>query len=292
MLRSSFLQYIKHEKRFSLHTVTAYESDLDQFFLFLETNYQIINIQEVNHSIIRSWIVSLMDSGISSRSVNRKASTLKTYYKFLLRQGAMNVNPMLKILSPKVSKRLPVFVEEDKAKFLLDEVDFGDDFSASRNKVIIELFYTTGMRLSELVNLKEVDINFSNSTVKVLGKRKKERIIPILPGFIAILKTYIKAKNSEFPGNEFLFLDNKGKQIYHKMVYLIVKDFLGRVTTVSKKSPHILRHSFATHMLNHGADINAIKEILGHSSLSATQVYTHNTIDKLKEVYKQAHPRA
>ena len=292
MLRSSFLQYIKYEKRFSDHTVAAYENDLDQFFLFLEVSYQITDIQEVNHTLIRSWMVSLMEKDINTRSINRKASALKTYYKFLLRQGAVKLNPMLKIQAPKVSKRLPVFVEEDKTKILFNEIQFGEGFSAYRNRVILELFYTTGMRLSELVNLKESDINYLNSTVKVLGKRKKERIIPILPEFLTTLKKYSQDKNQEFPNTDFLFLDNKGKQIYHKMVYTIVHDFLGLVTTVEKKSPHILRHSFATHMLNHGADINAIKEILGHSSLSATQVYTHNTIEKLKEVYKQAHPRA
>lgn len=286
------MQFLKNEKRYSDHTVSAYKNDLDQFFLFLELNYQITDITEVNHTIIRSWLVNMMENEISARSVNRKSTTLKTYFKFLMRAGEVKVNPMLKIQAPKISKRLPVFVEEDKAYLLFNSVEFGSDFAGFRDKVILEMFYTTGMRLSELANIMESDINFYGNTVKVLGKRKKERIIPILPTFSKTLKQYVSEKNKQFPGNEYIFLDDKGNKIYNKLVYIIVKKYLSMVTTLEKRSPHVLRHSFATHMLNKGADINAIKEILGHSSLAATQVYTHNTIEKLKEVYKQAHPRA
>ncbi len=288
-----FLQYIKFEKRFSPHTILAYENDLDQFFNYQKLTYEVNDISEVNHPMIRSWIVSMMEAKISPRSINRKITTLKTFYKFLIRNGSVTTNPMLKIQSPKTSKRLPVFVDEAKMDLLFDQVDFGEGYEADRDKLMLELFYATGMRLTELVNLKETDIDLTNCQIKVLGKRNKERIIPFTNTLRHVIEEYLGRKKENFsqPINH-LFVTDKGKPIYQKLVYRIVTKRLAQVTTLDKKSPHVLRHTFATHMLNHGADINSIKEILGHANLSATQVYTHNTIEKLKKVYKQAHPRA
>ncbi len=288
-----FLQYIKFEKRFSPNTVVAYENDLDQFFKYQQVTYEISDVQEINHTMIRSWIVSMMEAKISARSVNRKITTLKTFYRFLLRDGMVTLNPMLKIQSPKTSKRLPVFVDQGKMDLLFDQVDFGEGYEAVRDKMILELFYATGMRLSELVNLKETDIDLNNCQIKVLGKRNKERVIPFTNTLRHVIEKYLNTKKENFsPNTNHLFVTDKGKPVYQKLIYRIVTERLGSVTTLDKKSPHVLRHTFATHMLNHGADINSIKEILGHANLSATQVYTHNTIEKLKKVYKQAHPRA
>ena len=288
--RDSFVEYLQFEKRFSPHTLVAYQTDLSQFIDYLEHTYEIKVIEEVNHSLIRSWIVDLMNHKISPRSVNRKITTLKTFYKFLLRQKIVIENPMLKIQSPKTSKRLPVFVEKEKMDTLLDNIEFGDDATGLRNKLIIELFYATGMRLSELINLKESDVDLYANQVKVLGKRNKERIIP----FAAELKNLIKKYMASKPENsmDLLFLSDKGKKMSEKFVYTSVKMYLSQVTTIDKKSPHVLRHTFATHMLNNGADLNAIKDLLGHANLSATQVYTHNTVEKLKNIHKQAHPKA
>jgi len=293
MSAERFIQYIKFEKRFSPHTIVAYENDLQQFFTYLKVTYELDDIQAVNHSMIRSWMVSMMEAKISARSINRKITTLKSYYKFLLQSGTVKVNPMLKIQSPKTSKRLPVFVDEQKMDLLFDHVDFGEGYEAERDKLILEIFYATGMRLSELVNLKDKDIDLVNCQIKVLGKRNKERIIPFTNVLGRMIADYLEKKKENFSQNiNHLFVTEKGKPIYQKLVYRIVTHRLGQVTTLDKKSPHVLRHTFATHMLNHGADINSIKEMLGHANLSATQVYTHNTIEKLKKVYKQAHPRA
>jgi integrase/recombinase XerC len=288
-----FIQYIKFEKRFSPHTVLAYQTDLEQFFKYQLTTYEASDIREINHSMIRSWIVALMEEKNSSRTINRKITTLKTFYKFLLRNKTVTVNPMLKIQSPKTSKRLPVFVDQNKMDNLFDGIDFGKGFEAARDRLMMELFYATGMRLSELVNLKEHDIDLENCQVKVLGKRNKERIIPFTNRLRNLFNEYLERRKENFTDDiHLLFVTGKGKPIYQKLVYRIVTHRLGQVTTLDKKSPHVLRHTFATHMLNNGADINSIKEILGHANLSATQVYTHNTIEKLKKVYKQAHPRA
>ncbi len=288
-----FLQYIKFEKRFSPNTVLAYQNDLDQFYLYQQKTYEVCDINEINHSMIRSWIVSMMEAKVTARSINRKISTLKTYCKFLLRSGVITHNPMLKVQSPKTSKRLPVFVDQQKMDLLFEKVDFGTGYEAERDKLILELFYATGMRLSELVNLKETDIDLNSCHIKVLGKRNKERIIPFTNILRQVITHYLDGKKENFSENiNHLFVTDKGKPIYQKLVYRIVNQRLGEVTTLDKKSPHVLRHTFATHMLDHGADINSIKEILGHANLSATQVYTHNTIEKLKKVYKQAHPRA
>lgn len=288
--RDRFLEYLQFEKRFSAHTLVAYQTDIEQFSIYLNNMYQVTSIDEVNHTLIRSWIVDMMDQGISPRSVNRKITTMKTFYKFLLRQKWVSENPMLKIQSPKTSKRLPVFVEKEKMDVLLDQVAFGADFKGLRDKLIIELFYSTGMRLSELIQLKEKDVDLYSNQLKVLGKRNKERLIPIANELKTMLQQYLKERPST--QEELLLLSDRGKKMSEKFVYNLVKAYLSQVTTIDKKSPHVLRHTFATHMLNNGADLNAIKELLGHANLSATQVYTHNTVEKLKNVHKQAHPKA
>jgi integrase/recombinase XerC len=294
MVSDRFFQYIQFEKRYSPYTVTSYHNDIYQFFSFLQLEYSISDCRDADFMQIRSWLVSLMEQGISSRSVNRKITTLKSLYKFLIREGEITENPMVKIIAPKISKRLPVYVEKEKMDTLLDEIDFEKDIEGARNHLIVEMFYLTGMRLSELVNLKISDVDLVKKTIKVLGKRNKERIIPLGNSIIDRLEIYIKSRNeiNEKVDNNYLFITSKGKKVYQKLVYRVINNYLSMVTTLEKKSPHILRHTFATHMLNNGADLNAIKEILGHSNLSATQIYTHNTIEKLKKVYKQSHPRA
>jgi len=289
MLKNKFITYLSSEKRFSEHTVKSYTTDLTQFTSFLADEFQIVDdINEIRFQIIRTWIASLLEKGVSPRSVNRKISTLKSYFKFLIREGVIVENPMTKVVAPKSKKRLPVFIEEDQIESLLNEVRFEEGFIGERNKLIIELFYVTGIRLSELINIKISDIDFQNQSIKVLGKRNKERLIPLSSSMVGELRSFIE-KNQQ---NQFLFTNLDGKRLYTKLVYRLVNKYIGEISSVNKKSPHILRHTFATHMLNNGADINAIKELLGHATLSATQVYTHNTIEKLKTVYKQAHPRA
>jgi len=289
MLQNKFITYLSSEKRFSEHTIKSYATDLKQFTSFLSSEFQIIDeIHEISFQIIRTWITSLLEKGINPRSVNRKISTLKTYFKFLIREGELIENPMMKVVAPKSKKRLPIFIEEDQIASLLNEVQFEEGFVGQRNKLIIELFYVTGIRLSELINIKISDVDFNNQSIKVLGKRNKERIIPLSSNVVNDLNIFIKNNNK----NKYLFTNLEGEKLYNKLVYRIVNKYIGKISSVNKKSPHILRHTFATHMLNNGADINAIKELLGHANLSATQVYTHNTIEKLKTVYKQAHPRA
>ena len=289
MLKNKFIKYLSSEKRFSMHTITSYSTDLDQFTLFLSEEHQISDeVSEISFQIVRSWITYLLEKGVTPRSVNRKISTLKTYFKFLIRENIISESPMLKIVSPKSKKRLPIFIEENQIENLLNEVEFDDGFIGERDKLIIELFYVTGIRISELINIRIFDINFSNSLIKVLGKRNKERLIPLSNNIVNEIQIFAKKHNV----NNYLFTNLGGNKLYTKLVYRVVKKYIGKISSVSKKSPHILRHTFATHMLNNGADINAIKELLGHANLSATQVYTHNTIEKLKTVYKQAHPRA
>lgn len=291
---SRFTQYIKFEKRYSPHTVSSYITDLEQFSNYLNVEYNINEISESNHIIIRSWIVSLMENGLTSRSVNRKITTLKTFFKFLKKEGILQESPMVKIISPKNVKRLPSFVEKNKMDILFAKTDFGNNYIGLRDKLILETFYNTGIRLSELVNLKISDIDLYNDQLKVLGKRNKERLIPFSPKYKVLLESYLISREKQLETDcvKHLFITAKGKKVYQKLVYRIVYAYLSTVTTLEKKSPHVLRHTFATHMLNNGADINAIKELLGHANLSATQVYTHNTIEKLTKIYKQAHPRA
>jgi integrase/recombinase XerC len=291
-VKQRFLAYLQFEKRYSLHTVTAYRIDLDQFFAYLNDQYGTGDIRDVTHLMIRSWIVSMIGAGTGTRSVNRKLTTLASFYRFLQREGEIGANPLRMVTTPKTSRRLPVYVDPEKMRELLDGVDFGQGYPGGRDKVILELFYVTGMRLSELVQLKESDLDFHHDTLKVLGKRNKERLIPFSNKTSVLIRCYIELKRETFGTSEALFLTDKGKPIYPRLVYRIVTRHVGKVTTLEKKSPHVLRHTFATHMLNNGAEINAVKEILGHANLSATQIYTHNTIDKLKKIYKQAHPKA
>jgi integrase/recombinase XerC len=288
-----FLQYIKYIRHYSPHTVLSYQKDLEQFFLFYSFDAG-TEESAVDSRQVRDWMVHLMESGNSARTVNRKISSLKSYFRYLHREGIVQANPVVHVLTPKTDRKLPVFVNEEQMDYLLDRVDFGDDYAGVRNRIMIETFYHTGIRVSELVNLKVADIDQLQQTVKVLGKRKKERIIPFDREFGMLLQQYLSFRSDAFPALDEgqLFLTASGRKIYSRLVYRVVHSFLTLVTTADKKSPHVLRHTFATHMLNKGADLNAIKELLGHANLSATEVYTHNTFEKLKKVYKQAHPRA
>ncbi|MCX6230597.1 MAG: tyrosine-type recombinase/integrase [Bacteroidetes bacterium] len=295
MFKDQFLQYIKYEKRYSPNTCIAYEHDLKQFFEFIQTNYSTKEITEINHQMMRAWLSSLMEAGVQARSINRKITTLKSFYKFLLREKHITTNPTTKIISPKTPKKLPVYVEEANMEKLLED-EFSDEYLELRNMLILEVLYDTGIRLTELINLKHEDIDMVNLSMKVLGKRNKERIIPISKLLKDKILHFFEVKNrlglASMEKENFIFLTKNLKKLYTKLVYRVVYYYLSKITTINKKSPHVLRHSFATHMLNNGADLNAIKEILGHSNLTATQVYTHNTINKLKTIYKQAHPRA
>lgn len=292
MFLEQFLKYLQFEKRYSPHTLIAYKNDLFQFSRFLKSLDT--EIQLANHQIIRSWIVLLMDEDIDPRSINRKISTLRSLYKYLHREKIVEENPVLKIQTPKVAKKLPTFISDDKLNGLLDGKVFEDDFSGLRDKLIIELLFGTGIRLSELLGIKEKDIYIAEQTLKVLGKRNKERIIPINYSLISLLDNYsMEKKNQGFSNNsDVLIVNDKGLPAYPKFIYRAVQKYLKTISTQEKRSPHVLRHSFATSLLNNGADINAIKDLLGHANLAATQVYTHNSIERLKSIYKQAHPKA
>lgn len=293
MFLEDFIHYLRFEKRFSPYTVNAYQKDLDQFLVFL--NQSDTEFGNVTYQHVRAWIVDLMDQGNEARTINRKISSLRSFYKFLIRNEWKGINPMIHVHAPKVPKRLPVVVPEQKMDLLLDnELSFTTDFSGLRNRLIIELLYGTGIRLAELVGLKEEDVDAYGQQIKVLGKRNKQRIIPVHPSLIKLIADYrIKKTNEQFDNKATsLIVTDKGMNVYPKFIYRVVKSVLSAISTHDKKSPHILRHSFATALLNRGADLNAIKELLGHSSLAATQVYTHNSVEKLKSVYKQAHPKA
>ena len=293
MLKGKFIDYISYEKRYSNHTVQAYRKDLEQFHDFLAGQYELDDLSQAGLPHIRSWLVSLMEDGLNTRSVLRKLSTLKSFYKYLLQTHRIDADPTMLVVAPKIPSRNPEFVDESKMAALLDQVKFADDFEGVRDKLILEIFYGTGIRLSELVSLREDDISTDKQTIKVLGKRNKERIIPFTDKMAEQLAIYLRLKKENaFDDDGRLLLTSRGKKMYPRLVYRIVNNYLSQVTTLSKKSPHILRHTFATHMLNHGADLNAVKEFLGHANLAATQVYTHNTVEKLKKIYRQAHPRA
>jgi len=289
-----FLKHLQFEKRYSSHTVEAYEEDLRQFHGFLQATFEITEPEEVKHIHIRSWVVQLMEDGNQPRSVNRKIACLKSYYKFLLRREYITQNPATRIKPLKTEKPLPAFVKETDMGRLLDDIPFTDDLTGLRDRLIVELFYGTGMRLSELIGLKSNNVNIHSQTLKVLGKRNKERVIPIGNSLVNTIKIYQKAKTDMGGenGNEWLLTTDRGEQLYPMLVQRTIKHYLGLVTTLTKKSPHVLRHTYATHLLNHGADLNAVKDLLGHTSLAATQVYTHNTIEKLKKAFDQAHPKA
>lgn len=288
-----FLDHLRFEKRYSQHTLISYQTDLEQFFAYLASQFNSPDVPTITAMFIRSWLAEMKEEGLESRSLNRKISSLKSFFKFQLKNGMIQQSPMTTIVSPKLNKRLPAFVEEKDMKTLLDYVEFTDDWKGRTEKLVLQLFYSTGMRLSELIGLKESQVDDSLKQIKVLGKGNKERLIPVSPELLQLLKTYAREKPVQQEEKDpKLFLTEKGKPLQPRQVYGFVKQHLASVTTIQKKSPHILRHSFATHLMNNGADLNAVKELLGHSSLAATQVYTHNTIEKLKEVFKKAHPKA
>lgn len=294
MLKARFIQYISEQKKYSAHTQTAYAQDLLQFEDFITERYE-LSFEGVQHLHAREYIVYLMDQGIGASSIGRKLSTLRSFYKYLQRQGLISRNPILMVKAPKVAKKLPVFVDDHKMDELLDStVVFDDSFPSVRDKMMMELFFGTGMRLSELIGLQESDFSFYEHTVKVLGKGNKERIVPISPQLSTQLQAFLELKRlQQFETKATaLFVTDKGEALYPKYVYNKVKHYLALVSTQDKRSPHVLRHSYATSLLNRGADLNAIKELLGHASLAATQVYTHNSIERLKSIYKQAHPKA
>ena len=292
LYKDEFLSYLRFEKRYSEYTIESYHNDLSQYHAFCikAGSHEFV----FDHSMIRLWIVSLLESGISARSVNRKLSALKTFAKYLIREGLLKSNPLEKVLKPKMSKRIPAFIDQEKLNDVLDKFDFGNNYEGIRNQLIVETLYQTGIRRSELVGLKMTSVDLNENNLRVLGKRNKERIIPIGTELSKKIRSYLDFREKIFPGTmeQSLFLTTDGKPIYPKLVYRMINQFLKMVTTLEKKSPHLLRHTFATHLLNKGADINAIKELLGHANLAATQVYTHNTFEKLKSIYKQAHPRA
>lgn len=293
MFIERFTNYLQYEKRFSAHTISAYLQDLQQFQKFLFQSE--LNFVDAKHHDIRSWIVDLLDKQAEPRSVQRKLSTLRTFYKFLQREMLLDANPALQVKAPRVSKRLPVFIEDTSLNSLLDNKEvFSDGFEGLRDQVVIELLFGTGIRLAELITLSDADINIYEQTIKVFGKRSKERIIPVNVSLMKLMKKYIDEKSSQNFQNlsQKLLVTSEGKSAYPKLIYRIVNKYLAYISTNEKKSPHVLRHSFATSLLNKGADLNAIKELLGHASLAATQVYTHNSVERLKTIYKQAHPKA
>jgi integrase/recombinase XerC len=289
-----FLDYLKYEKRYSAHTIVSYHTDLTDLIDYMESGFGGVSLEEINHSYIRSWLAWLKEKKLSTRSINRKISTLKSFFKYQLRTGVIASSPMTQVISPKNSKRLPVFVKEEETKMIVTALNQGtEDWRSLNKKMLMAIFYSTGMRLSELVNLKEKQIDFSNAQIKVLGKGNKERIIPMVKGLVDMIRDYQQLKKKEFgETGETLLVTEKGKKMYPRYAWLLVSQVLGEAGTLDKKSPHVLRHTFATHLVNNGADLNAVKELLGHSSLAATQVYTHTTIEKLKDVYKKAHPKA
>lgn len=290
----SFIDYLKFEKRYSAHTIRSYQDDLSHFFQYLSGQFGEIPLHEISASFVRSWLASLKESNMSSKSINRKISSLKSFFKYQLRTGVLKQTPMTHIISPKTGKRLPAFVEQKDMDTLFSQVEFPGDWQGQTDKLLLSIFYNTGIRLSELINLQESQVNFGNRTIKVLGKGNKERIIPISESLAALIKAYSLEKQSgeRQYDNKYLLVNPKGKKLYPKYAYLAVKKYLTGITTIDRKSPHILRHTFATHLTNSGADLNSVKELLGHSSLASTQVYTHNSIEKLKDVYKKAHPKA
>lgn len=295
MCVDDFIQFLTSEKHYSPHTITAYQNDLYDFFDFVGSAYEITDIGLVDHQVVRSWLAHLMQSGASARTAGRKLSSLRSYFRFLVKRNVVKENPMLKVVAPRTAKKLPVFIEKEKMDKLFREVAFEPGFAGMRNRVVIEMLYATGMRVSELISLRHKDIDPQSMTLLVTGKRNKQRIIPFGPCLLEVIEDYNKAKKEYFgliEPNGFFITSVKGIKAYPKLIYNIVTQTLNLVTTQTRKSPHVIRHTFATGMLNSGADLNAIKELLGHANLAATQVYTHNTIDRIKRIYQQAHPKA
>jgi integrase/recombinase XerC len=289
-----FLNYLTFQKRYSQHTIISYKIDLSAFFDFIIAQYNYISLAEISPSIVRSWLASIKENKASSKTINRKISALKSFFKYQLKIKKIEVSPMAAINSVKISKRLPSFIEQKDINTLFQYIDFPDTWEGKTNHLLLRIFYNTGIRLSELVNLKESQVDKSNSVIKVLGKGNKERILPVNNKLLTEVHNYLSAKKTSLQdiSSDFLLVNAKGKKLYAKYVYRVVKKYLGAVSTNERKSPHVLRHSFATHLTNNGADINAIKELLGHSSLASTQIYTHNSIEKLKDIHKLSHPKS
>jgi len=289
-----FIDFLTFEKRYSGHTVRSYRDDLEAFWAFVGLEYGEMGVREVTPAVVRTWLAALKDEGMSSRTVNRKISSLRSFYKYQLRMGGVEQSPMTAIIAPRTNKRLPVFVEQGDMAELFETVRFPDDWEGLTDRLILAILYHTGMRLSELVHLREGQADGGTGTFKVLGKGNKERVIPVSPVLMQMVEEYKRLKREELEGadREFLLVGKKGRKLYPQYVYRAVKAYLAQVTTIDKKSPHVLRHTFATHLMNAGAELNSVKELLGHASLAATQVYTHNTIEKLKDIYKKAHPKA
>ena len=289
-----FLDYIKYQKRYSFNTIISYQNDLVAFFDFSEAQFETEKVTEISSSIVRSWLASLKESGIEAKSINRKISSLKSFFKYQLTQATISSSPMAVIISPKSKKRLPQYIEEKSTEILFTQVVFPEDWDGKTQELLLLLLYNTGMRQAELISLQEMNIDKSNCNIKVVGKGNKERILPICRTLMASLQQYMSLKRELLPvfDDGPVLVNGKGNKLYPKYVYNAVKRYLSLVTTIDKKSPHVLRHTFATHLMNQGAELNAVKELLGHSSLAATQVYTHNSIEKLKEVHKNAHPKS
>lgn len=289
---NAFLEYLSLEKQYSKHTIQAYRTDLLAFKDFCITEYNQENVQEVNYAQVRSWIVSLVEQNISNNSINRKVSSLKSFYKFLQKTGQIKTNPLNKHKALKVQKKVQIPFTSKEINLVIQDIEKEQDFTSVRNKLIVELFYSTGIRRSELINIKETDINFPEQTIKILGKRNKERLAPILDSVNQTLIKYLELKKQYHNKEDVLLITGKGNKLYETLVYRVINSYFSKVSSKVKKSPHILRHSFATHLLNEGANLNSVKELLGHSSLASTQVYTHNSLDAIKKVYNNAHPRS
>jgi len=292
MLIDQFLEYLSLEKKYSIHTIDAYRNDLQAFRLFCAKEFPTQDIDTIDYQLIRPWIVSLVTNGIGNRSVNRKVSSLKSYYKFLVRIEQIEVSPLLAHKALKVSQRVQVPFSQDELAQVIDVLAIADDFVSMRNKLVVELLYSTGMRRSELIELNLDAVDLNNQLVKVLGKRNKERIIPLISTVQESIKKYMNYRSEIESNASQLLITKKGNKLYPTLVYRIINEYFSKVSTKVKKSPHIIRHSFATHLLNEGADLNSVKELLGHSSLASTQVYTHSNLKELKKVYNQAHPRS
>ena len=290
----AFLDFLRFERRYSRHTVTSYQTDLAQFATYAKASFELTDLAEATHPVIRGWVVALMGQALDPRTVNRKVACLRSYYKFLLRTGRIQANPMLRVKAPKMAKKLPEFVPEAALNGLLNSFQFPDTYAGHRDQLLLELLYGTGIRLSELIGIAAADVSLPGATVRVTGKGNKQRVVPLNPSLLLVLERYYRKRAHEFgaaPGP--LLLTDKGEPLYEKLVYRTVKHYLSQITTsAAQQHPHALRHAFATHLLGKGADLNSIKELLGHSSLAATQVYTHLSVDRLKSVFEQAHPRA
>ena len=287
----TFKNYLSLEKKYSPHTVIAYLTDMEEFTAYLREKDTTVELSQVNYPLIRSWIIHLVESGITNRSINRKIASLKAYYGFLVRSLVINSSPFLQHIPLKTQKKISIPFSQKEIETVLSEAQEGEDYPQVRNRTIIELFYATGMRRAELIDLKISDIDFSQKTIKELGKRDKERVIPLIPSVLESIQKYLDVRKSMDTSELYLFLTDSGKKMYPKLVYNIINSYFSSATTKQKKSPHVLRHSFATHLLDNGADLNAVKELLGHAGLAATQVYTHSSIAELKNQYKNAHPR-